>query len=155
MKEKDARIDYKKHQLILYVEKKDGSYGPVRTGSYITKNYLDDFWFKRKNLERAYLDKVKIGELSPIAFYMTLEDLTLSELASRVRMPGRRVKKHLDPRHFGKLTVEELNRYCEVFNVPFASMFHMIVTDRGGIKIKEEKTVSPFYSVLLIEAGRK
>jgi hypothetical protein len=155
MKEKDVRIDYKKHQLILYVEKKDGSYGPVRTGSYITKNYLDDFWFKRKNLEKEYLEKVKTGEISSIAYYMTMEELTLSELASRVNMPERRVKKHLDPRNFGKLSVEELNRYCEVFNVPFAGMFHLIVADRGGIKIREEKTGSPFFSVLTVEAGKK
>ncbi len=155
MKEKEARIDYKKHQLVLYVEKKDGSYGPVKTGSYITKNYLDDFWFKRRNLEREYMDKVKSGEISPIAYYMILEDLTLSELASRVKMPDRKVKKHLEPGHFGKLTIEELKRYCEVFNVPFASMFHAIIVDRGGIEIKEEKTKGLFYSLLRVEAGKK
>ena len=155
MKEKDARIDYKKHQLVLYVEKKDGTYGPVKTGSYITKNYLDDFWFKRKNLEREYLDKIKTGEISPIAYFMTLEELTPSELASRVKMPSRRVRKHLHPEHFGKLTVEELKRYCDVFNISFISLFCAVVANRGGMKIKEEKTGSPYFSILRFEAGRK
>ena len=155
MKEKEARVDYKKHQLVLYVEKKDGTYGPVKTGSYITKKYLDDFWFKRKNLEREYLEKIIIGEISPIAYYMTLEELTPSELASRVKMPSRRVKKHLHPEHFGKLTVEELKRYCDVFNVPFINLFYTVITNQTGLNIKEEKTESPYYNILRIEAGKK
>src|SRR4030042_7102826 len=118
MKEKEATVDYKEHQLVLYVEKKDGSYGPVRTGSYITKNYIDDFWYKRNNMEVEYGEKIRAGEISPIAYYMILEELTPSELAARVGISARKVKRHLLPRHFGTLTLEELMRYCGVFNIP-------------------------------------
>ncbi len=155
MKEKDAAVDYKEHQLILYVEKKDGSYGPVKTGSYITKNYVDDYWYKRRNLENEYLEKVRRGEISPIAYYMTLEELTLSELAARARVSTRKVKKHMQPGHFGTVTLEQLKRYCEVFNVPLVNMVQAIVTDKKNLKVMEEKTDNPFFSILKIGTGKK
>jgi hypothetical protein len=155
MKEKEARVDYKKHQLVLYVEKKNGSYGPLKTGSYITKNYLDDYWLKRENLEKEYLGKVKNGEISPIAFYMILEELTPSELAARVKIPVRKVKKHLQPGHFGDMTVEELGRYSDVFNIPLVNLFYSIEAGRSDLKIKEEKTGNPLYGILRIEALKR
>ncbi len=154
MKEKDAAVDYKECQLILYVEKKDGSYGPVKTGSYISKNYIDDFWYKRHNLEKELLEKVRRGEMSPVAYYMTLEELTPSELAARVKLSARKVKKHMDPGLFGTATLEQLKRYCGVFNVPLANMVQAIVTDKKNLKVYEEKTDNPFFSILKIAAGK-
>lgn len=155
MKEKDAAVNYKEHQLVLYVEKKNGSYGPVRTGSYISKNYIDDFWDKRRKLEREYLGRVRNGEISPIAYYMILEELTPSELAARVRLSTRKVKKHLQSRYFGTATLEQLQRYCEVFNVPLVNMLQVIVTDKKNLKVIEEKTDNPFFTILKISAGKK
>jgi hypothetical protein len=155
MKEKEAKVDYPKHQLILYVEKKDGTYAPMRTGSYIAKKYIDDFWKKRENLENEYMGKIKRGEASPIAFYMVLEELTLSELASRVRIPVRRVKRHCDPVHFGEITLKELVRYCEVFNIPIINMLRQIVSNKTGVSIKDEKCDNPFFGTLSIKAGGK
>lgn len=155
MKEKEARVDYREHQLVLYVEKKDGTYGPLRTGSYITKNYIDDYWFKRRNLEKEYLDKVMSGEISPIAYYMVLEELTPSELAARVKISKRRVRKHLVPATFGTATVEELRRYCEVFSVPLSSMVHVLVIKSKNVSIREAGTANPYFSLMKIEAGKK
>jgi hypothetical protein len=155
MKEKEARVDYREHQLILYVEKKDGTYAPMRTGSYIAKEYIDDFWEKRDNLESEYMGKIKSGEASPIAFHMIVEELTPSELASRVRIPVRKVKRHCDPVHFGEITLEELVRYCEVFNVPLINMLRQIVSNKTGVRIKDEKCANPFFGTLSIRVGGK
>ncbi len=117
MKEKDGIADCPEQQMILYVEKEDGQYGPMQTGSYISANYLDDFFFKRKNLEASLLKRVQSGEISPIHYYMILEDLTLSELASRVRLCKWTVKRHLKTRNFGIIKAPVLDRYATVFNV--------------------------------------
>lgn len=155
MKEKDAKIDYREHQLVLYVEKKDGTFGPVQTGSYISKNYIDDYWFKRHNLEKEYLDKIRRGEISPIAYYMVLEELTPSELASRVGIPLRKVKKHLRPEHFGQVTVDQLHRYCSVFNVSYFNLFHAMTSKKNNLKLREDKTDNPHFTILSIEVGKK
>ena len=128
MKEKDILIDYKDHQVILYAEKSDNTIGPVQTGSYVTSHYIDEFLYLMGNVEKSFYEKLQNGEISSICFYMTIEELTVSELASRVKLPLRKVKKHLTSLHFPKIRVSELRRYAEVFNIPVANLFQIIST---------------------------
>ena len=153
MKEKDVKIDFKPHQLIVYAEKDDNSFGPVQTGSYISKNYLDDFRQKHTHLDEALIEKLKAGEISPVYYYMMMEDLSVSELAARAGIRAGKVKKHLQPKYFGEITAAQLKRYSEVFNIPVANLFQLIET-RGDQKWKvnfEEETAK---DKLLIEQKR-
>jgi hypothetical protein len=122
MKEKDGYVDCPEQQLILYVEKEDGSYGPIQTGSYLTKNYIDDFFDKRKKLEESLRVRIDKGEISPVAFFMTLEDLSVSEMAGRIRTTKRRVKREMRPEFFGKIPLKKLQQYARVFNVSVTDM---------------------------------
>jgi hypothetical protein len=117
MKEKDGYIDCPQQQVILYVEKEDGKYGPIQTGSYITRNFLDDYELKRKHLELTLRNKIQNKEVSPIYYYMVLEDLTISELAARVKLRKTKVKKHLEYESFHSIRNEILTQYADVFNV--------------------------------------
>ncbi len=126
MKEKDGLIDCPEQQLILYVEKDDGTYGPVQTGSYLTKNYLDDYEMKRKNLAEKLSAEIQEGKSSPIYYYMVMEDLTISELSSRVKIRKGKVKKHLEPDHYRSLKRESLERYAEVFHVTVDEMLRLM-----------------------------
>ena len=144
MKEKDILIDYKDHQVVLYAEKTDNSIGPVQTGSYIACYYIDEFLNLMGSLERSLYEKLRKGEISIIYLYMTLEELTVSELALRVKIPLRRVKKHLTVEHFPSIKIVELRRYAEVFNIPLANLFQIIVTKqdikwRMGYNAESEK----------------
>ena len=117
MKEKDGYAECPEQQLILYVEKEDGKYDTMQTGSFITANYLDDYFFKRNNLEKALQEKIDKGEINAIEYYMVLEDLTVSELSSRAGMMKWIVKRHLKPGNFSKLSDSALKKYSVVFNV--------------------------------------
>lgn len=132
MKEKDILTDCKAHQLILYAEKEDDSIGPVLTGSYMAGNYLDDFYHIWGNFKKELFEKLLKKEISPIALYKSLEELSLAELAARVGIRKRRVKKHLKYNHFLNAKVEELARYAEVFNIPVANFFQIISTKQDG-----------------------
>ncbi len=132
MKEKDILTDFKAHQLILYAEKEDDSIGPVLTGSYMAGNYLDEFYHIWGNFEKDLFEKLLKKEISPIALYKSLEELSLAELAARVGIRKRRVKKHLKYRRFLNARVEELARYAEVFNIPVANFFQIISTKQDG-----------------------
>ncbi|MCX6248993.1 MAG: hypothetical protein NTW10_14805 [Bacteroidetes bacterium] len=127
MKEKDGIIDCPQQQVILYVEKEDGKYEPMQTGSYITKNFLDDYELKRRHLEESLQKKVLSGEVSPIYYFMVLEDLTLSELASRAGFRKRKVKKHLEAACFQTLPVETLQLYADVFNISVKDLLKLLV----------------------------
>jgi hypothetical protein len=127
VKESEAKVDYPSHQMLLYVEKIDGSYGPLRTGSYMSKNYIDDFWDKQKRLKEEGIERLMSGELSPVGYYMLLQGLTESDLARRVGIGAGRVKKHRLAPHFPGVTVALLKRYAEVFGVSLASMASVVV----------------------------
>lgn len=167
MKEKDGYVNCPEQQVILYVEKENGQYVPMQTGSYISGNYLDDYEIKRYHLEESLRTKVIKGEISLIRYYMVLEDLTLSELAARVGLSRTKVNKHLDPVHFGKIKVETLKKYAEVFNVPLSSMLQVVMLKKGDNLesytvleenkqtegIEQVKTDNPF--VVLFKIGEK
>lgn len=162
MKEKDILTNFKDHELILYAEKEDNSIGPVRTGSYLAGNYLDEFYKIWGKFEKALYEQLLNREISPIERYRELEELSLSELAARAGLPKRRVKKHLKHKYFLKARVEELQAYAEVFNVPVANFFQIISTKQDGswnighnrdaarakaLTISQEKTANPLVVV--------
>lgn len=122
MKEKEGIVDCPEQQLILYVEKEDGTYGPLQTGSYLTKNYIDDYYEKRNRLEASLKEQLRRREISPVAYYMTLTDLSVAETAARVGISQRKVKKHMQPGNFVKIPPAVLDRYAEVFNVSAAAL---------------------------------
>ena len=128
MKEKDALVDFKEYQIVLFTEKDDNTYGPTQTGSYISSKYLDDFREKKKRLDDQESEKWKKGEISPIYYYMMVEEMTLSDLADRVGLSKRRVKKHFSNKDFQKMKITHLIKYAEVFNVPVANFFQIINT---------------------------
>jgi len=128
MKEKDVLTDFKAHQVILYAEKGDNSIGPVQTGSYVSGHYIDEFYNFMGKIERESFAKLQKCEISPVCLYMNIEEMTVSELASRVGLPQRKVKKHLTHQYFSSIKVSELARYAEIFNIPVANFFQIIST---------------------------
>ncbi|MEI7499415.1 MAG: hypothetical protein WCK84_03105 [Bacteroidota bacterium] len=132
MKEKEGFVDYPEQQMILYVEKDDGKYGPMQTGSYISANYMDDYIAKRRNLELELREQLISGKISPIKYYMVFEDLSLSELSARAGVRKSRVKKHLDPKLFGLVTADELVKYASVFNIHVANLLQIVLVNSNG-----------------------
>ena len=131
MKEKDGYVDCPEQQVILYVEKDDGTYGPIQTGSYLTRNFLDDYELKRKHLEENLRKRVQNREVSPVYYYMVLEDLTVSELAARVHLRKGKVKKHLQYGDFGSIEDKTLALYAEVFNIAVSDLKQLMNLSQG------------------------
>ena len=135
MKEKEGFVDYPEQQMILYVEKDDGKYGPMQTGSFISANYMEDYLYKRRNLELELREQLVTGHISPVKYYMVLIDLSFSELAARAGIRKSRVRKHLDPVGFRDATIDELLKYSTVFNIPVSNLLQvLLVKDNGGFE---------------------
>ncbi len=139
MKENDLKIDHS-HQLILYVEKEDHSYGPLQTGSYMADNYLDDFFHKRNKLKEQRLEELIRGEISPLAYYKDLVEISEGDLAVRVGVSKRKLRYHMSPKGFATIKVALLEKYATVFGVPVAQLFQIVLCDDERIKVSYEKT---------------
>ena len=144
MKEKDAIVDYEPHQMVMFVEKDDGSYGTVRTGSFMAANYVDDFWEKQKNLENMCFEKLTSGEFSPVAYYMTLKDMTPSDVAARIQVRAAAVRKHMNTRHFSTVSIDIARRYADVFGVALADLFQIAVKSDDGSLLTHQSTNNPY-----------
>ena len=155
MKEKELYVDYKPQQHIYYVEKEDQQYGPIVSGSYLSKNYLDDYWLKQKNLELSLRTKVIEDKISPIEYYMTLQELSIADLAARVNIRRTKLKKYLKPQFFNKISLPLLSKFAEVFDVPVANLFQVIITkedERSRMEINQLSTKNPAFVVTKIES---
>jgi len=171
MKEKDMKETPQKQTFIMYAEKEDGSYGAFETGSYLIENDLDDFWQKMEHLERVTREKLLSNTISPINYYMVIEDLTVQELSQRTGFSVSKVRKHLTVKGFEKVSVKQLLKYSAVFNIPMANLFQLVLSSKGqNIKyhfynkaedrteattVTQEKTANPAMVLAKVEDLKK
>jgi DNA-binding XRE family transcriptional regulator len=142
MKEGDAKAA-RGHQLVIYVEREDAGYGPVQTGSYMATEFIDDFFEKRERYRRACLRQLEAGEISVVAYYLRILDMAEADLAARVGVSRRKVRRHLTPEGFGGIDLGLARRYAEVFGVPVANLFQVIAVQDAGIAVRQERTANP------------
>lgn len=124
MKEKDLYIENKSNEIILFAEKADESYGAIKSGSYAVKNYLEDFFKLKDNLDRALREDIAKGKISPVFYYMLMEDMGEGDLAKRVGISRRKLRKHFRPDIFTKLDQAILYKYALVFGVNVDKLTH-------------------------------
>jgi len=143
LKEKDAQFKTER-KLVLYVEKNNGAYRPIETGSYMIETHFEDFLKKRQNLKISYTERLKKGEISPIEYYRVLINISIGDLASRIGLSSYKVKKHLHPENFKTIKLEILKRYADVFRVPLANMFQILDQDESNHKFIQVKSKNPY-----------
>ncbi len=155
MKEKELFVDFKPQQLVLYVEKEDGSYGQVVSGSYLSKNYLDDYYDKVKKWDKSLKEQLKKGEISPVYYYLIMQEFGEKDLASRVGISRRRLKKHFRMKHFVKMKLLLLKRYADAFDIPVAGMFQFLVIGEKAAKklsVENLESQNPYFTISKIES---
>lgn len=155
MKEKELTIDFNLQPLVLYVEKEDGSYGQIISSSYLAKNYIDDYFNKVKKWDKGLKEQLEKGEISPVYYYLIMQSLGEGDLASRMKISKRKLRKHFQMEHFVKMSLATLKRYADVFDIPVSSMLHFMVInekDQKKLSIKNLESRNPYFIVSKIES---
>jgi len=98
----------------------------------------DDYYQAKATELKRLTDEFLKGNISPIKLYVDMQNLDYKDLASRIKLPPSKVKKHLTPEGFKKVTVDLLQKYAKVFEVTIADFFH-IISLKKGINIEEKK----------------
>jgi len=154
MKEKEAYTKLNLPPMVLYVEKEDGTYGRIESVSYLADHYLDDYIDKLKKWDIDLKEQLDKGEISPVYYYMIMLELGEGDLASRVGISRRRLKKHFKMGAFEKMSLRMLKAYADVFDVPVSNMLHFIVIkekDQEKLKISYQKSDNPYITISKIE----
>ncbi|GAO41176.1 hypothetical protein [Flavihumibacter petaseus] len=103
---------------VLYVTDKNGKYGTTQYTGWEAENLaLSQAWDDIDEKIEITRQRVLKGELSPIAYYMEKSLMDLPTLAKYVGLWKFRVKRHLRPSIFKKLSDNIIQRYAGVFNI--------------------------------------
>jgi transcriptional regulator with XRE-family HTH domain len=138
VKEKDLYVDFEPQKSVYYVEKNDNTYGPIISGSQLSANYLDDFYLKRKKLEESLRKQMINNEISPVFYYMTLLEMGPKDLATRLGISSRKLRRIFKPEYFMQLNIIKLKLLADIFNIPVSNLFQTFEIDD---KISEKLTV--------------
>jgi hypothetical protein len=103
---------------VCYAVDDDGNYTQVLSLGWDPKNEaMRQAWEQVHEKAEKVRQKVLAGKLSPIAFHMERCMMTVTLLAQYTGIGKLKVKKHLKPSGYEKLTKEELALYAEAFNI--------------------------------------
>jgi hypothetical protein len=122
MKEKDIPQandkNYEGHTKIRYGRAEDGSFVLVKsTGCEIEKAATSCAWDDIKESLELTRSRVLKGELSPLAFHMEKALLTPELLAQNIGLWTWKVKQHLKPKHFIRLSEKQLKIYSDYLEI--------------------------------------
>jgi len=129
VKEKDAFIDSDVQNIVMYVEKEDGSYGGLKTGAYMVNTQIDEYRNRRQKLIDASRRRMQNGEISPVGFFIEIGGMTLADVAARVSVTRARVRKHMTAAGFETMTIGLARAYAEVFGVQLDELLNAGVNE--------------------------
>ena len=115
-------------------------------------NFIDDFQEKQRYFHEIYSQALLRGEISAIAYFMLMQELTVSEVADRTRLSAGQAKRHMSPKHFETLTVAQA--YAALFGIPVVKLFAFIAMADPGIQVGFQLSANPAVCTITI-APRK
>jgi hypothetical protein len=109
-------------RLVLYDTDQDGKCNPK-----YTKTEFDEdigLYYVQRDMELKRLQReLYAGQLSSVCFFMKYYHMDIKDLAARMKLRKSTVKKHLTPKGFDTIKVEELRRYARIFDISVGDFF--------------------------------
>lgn len=110
-------------QEISYAVDENGRYVLVQSRGWEPKTVANDqAW---EVIEEDLMEEIRLiraGERSPLAYHMTRNLMDVGLLASYAGLPRWRVRRHLKPKIFNRLTSELKARYAGIFGITPAQL---------------------------------
>ncbi|MFO7709003.1 MAG: hypothetical protein R6V84_12585 [Desulfobacterales bacterium] len=133
MRDKDVPQDGGLNQGLLeitYAVDATGRYVGVPSLGWEAKNIANaQAWQVIAEDIRTQVCLVRAGKRSPLAYHLAKNLMTVALAASYVRLPRWRVKRHLKPSVFNRLTPAILQRYADLFGLTLAQFKQIPAAD--------------------------
>lgn len=103
---------------VCYVKNDEGKYETDLSQGWETKKIaLDKAWEHIEERVDDARNKVKQGELSPIAYFLELRLMDLTVLSGYTGFWKWQIKRHMKPGRFQQLSTSQLQKYADAFDV--------------------------------------
>lgn len=117
---------------VCYAVDSDGKYTLSQSLGWEPKNIVNSqAWDTISEETEKALELARQEQISPIAVYQAKHQMDLSLLAQYVGMTKWRVKRHLKPKVFNKLSDKILLRYCDVFGTTPDELRNFLATNES------------------------
>jgi hypothetical protein len=121
MKKEDVPQDSGKlgdFKEIVYARDETGRWVLVPTTGWEAKSVANDqSWELINRIRQKVLTEVRAGKKSVLAYYMVYHHLDEKTLAQYVGLPKWRVKRHMKPGIFQKLSDGVIRKYADLFDM--------------------------------------
>ena len=108
---------------ICYAVNDEGRYVLRPSRGWEPKNVANQqAWELIREEVDATLAKIRNGELSPLAYHMVRNQMSVGLLAKYVPYSRLRVRWHLRPAAFDRLTPEQLRPYADLFELDVSTL---------------------------------
>ncbi len=103
---------------VVYIKNKDGHYETALSSGWKVKNEaLDNAWDDIKDRVKFAKDEVLAGRKSPIFYFMEKNLMDYNILSAYVNIWKFKVKRHMKPAVFSRLSKKTIERYAKVFEI--------------------------------------
>lgn len=116
--QEDANLFEGKTKMLKYATDEKGSYTRVGSVGWEPENIvLSQAWEDIHEKVEEVKQKVLNGELSPLAYFMEKEMMNIPIIADYMGYWKIRVKMHLRPWFFKRLSESQINKYASVLRI--------------------------------------
>ena len=107
-----------KVRKLMYAVDKNGQYTGINSAGWEAENVaMKEAWQEIEIALQETLQRIKSGELSPLAYHMQKHLMDLGLMAKYSGIWKWRVKHHLKPKKFNALSEKTLNKYAAALNI--------------------------------------
>lgn len=134
----DAAIFEQWHE-ITYATDDQGNYVLTPSAGWDASNLANiQAWQLIAEEIEAALEQIRNGGASALVFHMVRNQMDVGLLASYVELPRWRVKRHLQAKHYHKLSTTLRDRYATVFTVPVDALD--LIPERVELPVSTDTT---------------
>lgn len=115
-------------RIVQYDTDDDGHCTPQLAPSRI-EDVIDSYYVLRDKEFHRLHELLFAGELSPIGFFVRWQNMTVPDVAARMKLRQSKVRSHLLPQGFQRIDVATLARYARIFDVTVGDFFQFTQVD--------------------------
>lgn len=131
----DANMTEGKTSELQYAVDENGNYTTVKSVGWDAKNIvMQQAWDTENEKIQNALDKVAAGIKSPIYFYIYNCLMDVKILSMYTGFSRFKVKRHCKPKHFDKLSDQQLEKYAYAFGLDDISQLKNFTPEKASKK---------------------